>query len=70
MVLPGQGSFKSCIDALNKIDGLIETLNETVIIDKKPLLGIALAYKCLLILVMKKPKQRFELDFRQGLKNK
>ena len=23
IVLPGQGSFKSCIDALNKIDGLI-----------------------------------------------
>ncbi len=40
IVLPGQGSFKSCIDALNKIDGLIDTLNETVIIDKKPLLGI------------------------------
>ena len=31
IVLPGQGSFKSCIDALNKIDGLIDTLNETVI---------------------------------------
>ena len=28
LVLPGQGSFKSCVDALNKIDGLIETLNE------------------------------------------
>ena len=40
IVLSGQGSFKSCIDALNKIDGLIDTLNETVIIDKKPLLGI------------------------------
>ena len=40
IVLPGQGSFKSCIDALNKIDGLIDILNETVIIDKKPLLGI------------------------------
>ena len=40
IVLPGQGSFKSCIDALNKIDGLIDTLNETVINNKKPLLGI------------------------------
>ena len=28
VVLPGQGSFKSCIDGLNKIDGLINTLNE------------------------------------------
>ena len=40
VVLPGQGSFKSCVDALNKIDGLKETLNEFVINTKKPLLGI------------------------------
>ena len=40
LVLPGQGSFKSCVDALNAIDGLSETLNEFVINDKKPLLGI------------------------------
>jgi len=40
LVLPGQGSFKSCVDALNKIDGLTETLNEFVITNKKPLLGI------------------------------
>ncbi len=40
VVLPGQGSFKSCIDALNKINGLTEALNEFAIINKKPLLGI------------------------------
>ena len=40
VVLPGQGSFKSCIDALNKIDGLNDTLNEFAKIVKKPLLGI------------------------------
>ena len=40
VVLPGQGSFKSCLDALNKINGLIETLNEFTINNKKPLLGI------------------------------
>ena len=40
LVLPGQGSFKSCVDALNSINGLSETLNEFVINDKKPLLGI------------------------------
>ena len=40
IILPGQGSFKSCVDALNKISGLKETLNEFVITDKKPLLGI------------------------------
>ena len=40
VVLPGQGSFKSCVDALNKINGLVETLNEFAIKSKKPLLGI------------------------------
>ena len=40
VVLPGQGSFKSCVDALNKINGLTETLNEFAINYKKPLLGI------------------------------
>ena len=40
VVLPGQGSFKSCVDALNKIDGLSNTLNEFAILLKKPLLGI------------------------------
>ncbi|MDC3391267.1 imidazole glycerol phosphate synthase subunit HisH [Candidatus Pelagibacter sp.] len=40
VVLPGQGSFKSCVDALKKIEGLTDTLNEFVITNKKPLLGI------------------------------
>ena len=40
VVLPGQGSFKSCVDALNRIDGLSNTLNEFAIFNKKPLLGI------------------------------
>jgi glutamine amidotransferase len=40
VVLPGQGSFKSCADALNSINGLVDTLNEFVIKNKKPLLGI------------------------------
>ena len=40
VVLPGQGSFKSCIDALNKINGLTDALNEFAMINKKPLLGI------------------------------
>ena len=40
IVLPGQGSFKSCIDGLNSINGLIDTLNEFAIENKKPLLGI------------------------------
>ena len=40
VVLPGQGSFKSCVDALNSINGLVDTLNEFAINNKKPLLGI------------------------------
>ena len=40
VVLPGQGSFKSCVDALNGISGLVDTLNEFAISNKKPLLGI------------------------------
>jgi len=40
IVLPGQGSFKSCIDALYNIDGLSDTLTEFAITNKKPLLGI------------------------------
>ena len=40
VVLPGQGSFKSCIDGLKNISGLIDTLNEFALESKKPLLGI------------------------------
>ena len=40
VVLPGQGSFKSCVDALNGIDGLVNILNDFAITNKKPLLGI------------------------------
>ena len=40
VVLPGQGSFKSCVDGLNNISGLIEALNEFAINSQKPLLGI------------------------------
>ena len=40
VVLPGQGSFKSCVDALNNISGLVETLNDFVLTNRKPLLGI------------------------------
>ena len=40
VVLPGQGSFKSCIDGLNSINGLIDTLSEFTLYTKKPLLGI------------------------------
>ena len=45
IVLPGQGSFKSCVDALNSIGGLVDTLNEFVIDKKKPLLGICVGFQ-------------------------
>ena len=40
IILPGQGSFKNCIESLEKIKGLKDTLNEFAIIKKKPLFGI------------------------------
>ena len=40
VVLPGQGSFKSCVDALNNVNGLVDTLSDFVLTNKKPLLGI------------------------------
>ena len=40
IILPGQGSFKNCTESLQKIQGLKDTLNEFVIIKKKPLFGI------------------------------
>jgi len=40
LILPGQGSFKSCVESLNSINGLQDALKEFAIINKKPLLGI------------------------------
>jgi len=40
IVLPGQGSFKSCVDSINSINGLVDTLKEFALTNKKPLLGI------------------------------
>ena len=45
VVLPGQGSFKSCVDALNSINGLVETLNDFVMNKKKPLFGICVGFQ-------------------------
>ena len=40
IVLPGQGSFKACKEGIDKISGLQETLNESVLVKKKPIYGI------------------------------
>ena len=65
VVLPGQGSFKSCVDALNSINGLVETLNEFAIINKKPLLGICVGLQMFADLGMKKPKQKDLVGFQE-----
>ena len=60
VVLPGQGSFKSCVDALNNINGLVDTLNEFAIDTiKKPLAwNLCWVCRCSQILVMRKLKQK------------
>ena len=40
IVLPGQGSFRDCYLGIKKIPGLESTLNEFVLIKKKPIFGI------------------------------
>jgi len=40
VVLPGQGSFKNCVEALNNVSGLVDTLSEFTLNSKKPILGI------------------------------
>ena len=40
LILPGQGSFKNCVESLLKINGLKDTLNDFAITKKKPLFGI------------------------------
>jgi glutamine amidotransferase len=42
VILPGQGSFKNCMNSLLKISGLKDTLEEFTIIKSKPLLGICI----------------------------
>ena len=40
VVLPGVGSFKSCAQGLNAIDGLVQAMEARVLGDKVPFLGI------------------------------
>ena len=40
IILPGQGSFKACKEGIDKIKGLQEELNESVLTKKKPIYGI------------------------------
>ena len=47
IVLPGQGAFKSCIDGLKNIPGMIHALEQSVIKNKKPFLGICIGMQLL-----------------------
>ena len=47
IVLPGQGAFKSCMMGLKNIVGMIEALEENVLKDKKPFLGICVGMQLL-----------------------
>jgi imidazole glycerol-phosphate synthase subunit HisH len=40
IILPGQGSFRDCYLSIKNIPGLEDTLNEFVLVKKKPILGI------------------------------
>ncbi len=40
IVLPGQGAFRDCMENLNAIDGMIQTLNEAVLQKATPFLGV------------------------------
>ena len=40
IILPGQGSFRDCYLGIKKINGLQDSLNEFVLVKKKPIFGI------------------------------
>lgn len=40
LILPGQGAFGDCMAGLSNIDGMVEALNEAVLKQAKPFLGI------------------------------
>ena len=47
IILPGQGAFKSCIEGLKNINGMIEALEESVLVNKTPFLGICVGMQLL-----------------------
>ena len=47
VVLPGQGAFKSCINGLNKIQGMVQALKDFALIKKRPFLGICVGMQLL-----------------------
>ena len=47
IVLPGQGAFKTCMNGLKNIPGMLEELNDFVINQKKPFFGICVGMQLL-----------------------
>ena len=47
IVLPGQGAFQSCMDGLNSIDGMVNVLEQCVLKNKVPFLGICVGMQLL-----------------------
>ena len=47
IILPGQGAFASCMRGLKNIPGMVSELSESVLIQKKPFLGICVGMQLL-----------------------
>ena len=47
IVLPGQGAFKTCIEGLKNISGMLEELERFVLEQKKPFFGICVGMQLL-----------------------
>ena len=47
IILPGQGAFKTCMNGLKNIEGMIDALSENVLVTKKPFLGICVGMQLL-----------------------
>ena len=47
IVLPGQGAFRDCMEGLSDLSGMIEALEESVLRDKRPFLGICVGMQLL-----------------------
>jgi glutamine amidotransferase len=47
IVLPGVGAFKSCVEALRSVPGLVEAMSERVLVGGAPFLGICVGMQLL-----------------------
>ena len=49
VVLPGQGAFKSCMSGLEKVSGMVDSLEKFALKNKNPFLGICVGMQLLAI---------------------